>query len=854
MVTHTRRPSVLVAAGTETKLDPQPGFLSSALRRLSSGNTATLGKAAGSTNAMAPRKLMNVDHNRERARLAEFDQNKLRRVAFKVDVEIAGIAAAADEDENFTTPGTQSSPMTEDSKESKMAKYKDKSEGAAFKKSQTLSEDDPSTAAASERQARVEEEKTKSLIERHIAPHEAQDQSTIDIPTVTVDGETPPTTRKKEKKKKSEAERKERKERKRRHAEANGLIPLELTMEDSSDSSPTPTPPGATTPRRGQPTTDPLRIYKRCCQLRETTAIPLVKEQISKPSATLAEAPGTVASIDLSGSPMSLSDITTLGDWLAVVPVRRLILDNCRLTDEGLRIILSGLMGCKSQEQARHNKRLPKWYTKQSDVEQMGVIERLSLKNNTGISSMGWKYIALFLHLCKSLRGLDLTGIPFPNGAPSDLSRTSTISTSMSASAEPPAKSLDVGTLFSRAVSTRVGDRLEELILSNCGLSAPMLSAVIDSAVKCQIKRLGLANNQFDTDAVSHVVRFVTSGVCEGLDMGGNDLRGCGHLLTEVLDEKNMLMAMSLAGCNMSVQDLQAVLQHLSRLRNFKFIDLSSNQDLFLEGRDCLSVLRRGLPKLADLRRIHFQDVDMSSSQLISLSEILPDIPVLAHLSVLDNPKLIQCMNSRNADDQEDACAMFVSLMTAVRASKTLVAVEIEIPSAESNEVVKALASQVVAYSLRNLERSTLGDLGIQSDAMPEKLDKQPPEVLLHLVGHMEGYSQNHDHDEPAPDEDYMIASTGIVRALNTCLTNKDLTPQNLTPSPSGTATPTRGTASTPLRPPSSRKPKDVSRELCESARKIRKRLQPAMIKEDQAGNSLNYSTLVLECVVWVMC
>ena len=42
-------------------------------------------------------------------------------------------------------------------------------------------------------------------------------------------------------------------------------------------------------------------------------------------------------------------------------------------------------------------------------------------------------------------------------------------------------------------------------------------------------------------------------------------------------------------------------------------------------------------------------------------------------------------------------------MMAAVRVSRTLIAVDIEVPSAESNEVVRALASQIVAYSLRNL-------------------------------------------------------------------------------------------------------------------------------------------------------
>lgn len=824
----TRRPSVLVAAGTETRLDSSPNFLASALRRLSSSNAVTLSKHTPSRGAVGPRRIMNIDQNRQRSKIQEFDQNRLRRVAFKVDVEIAGISAQADEQQEVSTAASSG----ESNKGAKMAKYKDRSEGAALKKSQ-----------GQEEGATAQPETQRSLAEPEVGAIKAEINAEIAIEKQKDNDETPaegekPTTRKKEKKKRSEAERKERKERKRRHAEANGLVPLELVVDDDSDSS-NQTPPGASTPKRAQPTIDPLRIYKRCCALRETNIMATVKEQISKPSAVLSEAPGTVASVDLSGNEMSLADVQTLGDWLAVVPVRRLILDDCNLSDEAVRIILSGLSGCKSQEQARLNRKLPRHGTGELGTEQMGVIEKLSMKNNTAISTIGWRHIALFMHMCRSLRGLDLSGIPFPSIASAESQKLGlTRVTSLSNSQELPPKHVNPSTLFARALAERFGDRLEELILSGCVLETHAVGEIVDSVIKCKVKRLGLAHNDLDADAVEHIVRYVSSGVCEGLDMGGNNLQGAGHLLTQVLDESNPLFAMSLADCNLTVQDLRAVLEHVSQLRNFKFIDLSRNQALFGSSKDAVSVLRKRLPALKELKRIHLSNTDMNPDQLISLCEILPDVPSLAHVSVLENRKLIDCMNSNKGESQEEACAVFVSLMSAVRASKTLVAVEIEVPSHESSEVVKALASQVVAYSLRNLERTTLSDY-LDRSVMPERLDKQAPEVLLHLVGHMDGYSENHDNDEPAPDEDYMIASTGIVKALDVCLDNEErLASHNASPTASGTTTPRR---IDPLQPQGVKKPKDVSLELCESARKIRLRLRPAMVKEDRAGNTDAY-------------
>ncbi|KIX96196.1 uncharacterized protein Z520_07974 [Fonsecaea multimorphosa CBS 102226] len=849
VITHTapRRPSVLVAAGKETKLE-HPGFLSSALRRLSSSSNTTMGKGATS-GAICPRRVLNLDPHRERIKISEFDQNKLKRVSFCVDVEIAGFSSQADEDpEQFHRPAVSnaqkqnistSDKQVTSNKDSKDARFKEKGEGAALRAPKpTVEEKEKEEVVPSkpqpEGQAPASEERK-----------EAKDKDTSEM----LQGPEPiavPGTRKKEKKKRSEAERKERKERKRRHAEANGLVPLELTREDDdSDSNSSTTPPGASTPSRRPAegadgrTTDPLRIYKRCCQLRETTVLSKVKEQISKPSAGVAEAPGTVAVMDLSGYPMQLQDIVTLGDWLAIVPVRKLVLDNCGLTDEGVRVILSGLSSCKSAEQARQNRKLPKRLNGKTGKEQMGVIEKLSLKENPGITNLGWRHIALFMHMSRSLRAIDLSGIPFPKAG--DLSRTvSTTSSNSSGSTDATSRVMDLGTLVIYALAERLGDKLEELILSDCGLATANIRDLVDCAIKCRIRRLGLSGNNLDQEALGYLVRYIKSGHCEGLDLGSNDLHGIAYILAEAADNDCPLFAISLSDCNLTPGDLNSILIPFTKLKNLKFIDLSRNMALFNSQPSAVPVFRKFLPKLAPLKRLHLSDVGMTSEQVIALAEILPDCPSMAHLSILDNAPLIHAMNSRDASSQEEACAFFASLMTAVRVSETIVAVEIEMPSADSSEVVKALASQVVAYSLRNMERTTLTEVGVKPD---ELTGKDAPEVLLHLVGHMDGYSANYDKDEPAPDEDYMIASTGIVKALGVCLDRKDgnsrAQSRNISPTASGTSTP-RG----PLRQRRVSKPRDVSLELCESARKIRRRLQPVLVKEDRAGNHENYRRL----------
>jgi hypothetical protein len=192
------------------------------------------------------------------------------------------------------------------------------------------------------------------------------------------------------------------------------------------------------------------------------------------------------------------------------------------------------------------------------------------------------------------------------------------------------------------------------------------------------------------------------------------------------------------------------------------------------------------------------------------------------------------------------------------------------VPSSENSEIVKALAKQIVAYSLRNMERFAIADLTGDANStinattaltLPhggERAVKEitVPDVLLHLVGHVDGSSEDHDEDPPAPDEDYIIGGAGVVKALQYVLGEKENegkrtsipgTPTAHTPT---THTPTG--ALTPRDRPSSSaglvdrgKAMKMSKNLLESARKIRARLQPALAKEATSGNEMAYRRLV---------
>ncbi|KAL8809772.1 MAG: hypothetical protein Q9200_003125 [Gallowayella weberi] len=832
-VKDVKRPDVVSPQPPISPRSGNPGFLQSALRRLSSGGGASMGKMGGSGGICA-RKVMNVDPCRDRCEIPDLEPSKLRRVAFSVDVEIAPPAKyhedEVDEPEPPPPSGRPSLTQLEhhvDARRKRDQRLK-KSEGEALK--------NPTAVA--------EEKDTLGVVK---ATGENVD-NVVGSPDKTSDGSLQVPSRKKEKKKRSEEERKERKERKRAQALENGTKPIELTRHDSSSSAAGSPPTGeAMSKSTDRPTTDPLRIYRRCCQLRETPILKRITEQISSPSACPVDTPGVVFCLDLTGYWMQLPDIMTLGDYLAVVPVRKLILENCGLGDEAVRVILAGLLAAKTAEQAKHNKKLAKKCHQESKprLEQLGVVEKLSLKNNAKIGAEGWRHISYFINMSRSLKAIDLTGIPLPQPSP--------VGNSPPDGKISPQSAWDIPTILQKSIAERpAGSQLEELVIGECGLSSSTIGMIVEAVIRCRVRRLGLAHNNMTPEGLQHVIRYLQENFCEGLDLGGNDLWEHLHLLADVLDQNKPLYALSLADCNLSPSSISSLLPALVRLPNFRFIDLSHNRDLFADNPNALRLLRRYLPQLPIIKRVHLMDVAMTSEHAIALAEILPEIRTLAHLNILENHLISGLASAKDEAGQEEACALYASLMAAVRVSTTIVCIDIDVPTEDSSEVVRALAKQVVAYSLRNMENLPLtegSDTAIAALSNPHGGEKEVavPDVLLHLVGHVDGVPENHDNDEPAPDDDYIVGGTGVVKALGICLNraaDQRRGARDMSPAPdSGTMTPTRKVLQESE--VSKGKAKEMSKNLLGSARKIRARLHPALVREArEGGSSMAYKRL----------
>ncbi|KAL1899799.1 Microtubules assembly and stabilization protein [Sporothrix stenoceras] len=893
------------------KSSGQAGLLH-VLRRLSTsgGNT---GPAVKGNHGLVERRVLNVDRNRERCRLQELNQAKLRRVAFCVDVEIAPMPKYLDQDQVAKQATASVGPVPADKSQKK--KTIEKSEGDALKNAKALLPEDPNqpkptvnaasslVVAATEASNPVVSSAKPVPVSANAVPSPqnippqvppkkdangtASPKSSSSPPASTsgdaqTDGAASDPNRKKEKKKRSEEERKMRKERKRRQAEANGMIPMEIYL-DSDDSDTTggrkSTPSTVPTTPRTQlaPTTNPVRIYRRCCQLRETPILKKVTEQLADPAVFSSEH-GVVSKLDLTGYWLQLADLVTLGDFLAVVPIREVILENCGLNDEGLRVILAGLLAArKPQKKHIHLHHFHRHLHSNSsathmgqtvpvtaalphgEVHQGGFVERLVLKNNK-IGVEGWKHVCLFIYMCRSLKAFDLSNVVFPHVlVNSKASHSSQTPDAKSAAQQAPAKQqFDVCQLLSQSIGERLGgSTLELLNFGDTGLSSEQLGWIVDGIIQSGTKRLGLAHNDLDDAGVQHIARYLASGRCEGLDLGGNDLRDRLEVLADAAVTNNSLWALSLADCNLTPASLCKLLPKLVELSNFRFLDLSHNHELFEIRPSATILLRRYLPMMESLKRLHLSDVAMTSEQAIAIAEVLPEVKELAHLNILQNPELTKLADARTEESQEQACALYASFLAATRLSKSIVAVDMPVPTNESSEIVRAMAKQVLAYCLRNVDRVTLGNpaalvvLGnaksvppttdlpevVSSDSTSSKTslskgDADYPDVLQHLVGHDATIIDVDDDIEAAPDDDYVIGGTGVAQALECCLKNRG---PELTEGPPGANVVHDGdgalveAAGASL--PGPGKAKDMSKHLLQSARKIRLRLQPALQK-----------------------
>lgn len=756
---------------------------------------------------MVPRQTLNVDTKRDRCTLKSLEPSKLKRVGFRVDVEIAGSSSTYfSSDESGGIPAGEKAVST---------KLKEKGEGEALKHPTAVKEEKEkkgtvrasgeflgidssqprSGSISSAGDPRGSFSGTQGLFDVDFTASEDEGDA-----EVLVDGPSTPKS-------------------------ANLSTSIAARPRTAENT------PGVGPPKQDRPTTDPLRMYRRCCQLREAPVLKRISEQLGAMKEGVNDYPHIVRTLNLTGSRMLLADVVCLSDWLAIVPVENLLLEDANLTDEGVRHVLGSLLVTKVSDTKRRKrgKTSPSQLRQAATRKASGVIEKLTLKNNSKITSDGWRYICTFVHMSRSLKALDLSRITLPDTAPP----LRVLDTSQKREA------VELADLLYQAISQRkAGSHLEELIISECDLTTVQVGKITDAMIDSNIRRIGLAGNRLDRHGIEHVARCLRVGACTDLDISGTDLRANMEILADALATDHSLWALTLSNCNLDTASLGPLFTALVALPDLRFLDLSHNRNLFSGQPSGLAQLRKYIPKLDRLKRLQLVDCSVSAAQAVGLAEIMPEVRNLCYVNLLENPQLVALASATDQAGQEEACAFYASLMTAARISRTLLALDVDVPNRSATEIVQTLARQVVAYCLRNLDVYTalnLISLDDPAGALPS-VSGDPdagidvPELLRPFIG----YIGQHPHDvhDFSADDDYIAASVGVVKALGYFLgqTESDLPQQSRSSSPTSSAAAV-----------GSAKAKEMSKMLLASARQIRVQLQSAMERDAYGGNSIEY-------------
>lgn len=378
-------------------------------------------------------------------------------------------------------------------------------------------------------------------------------------------------------------------------------------------------------------------IYTRCCHLREILPIPATLKQLKNKSKPLQV-------LKLLNPKPTLIDALSFSDFIAITPITTVIFDNVCMTTEMLKHFLASLM-C--------NKHL----------------EKLSLRN-VAIDEVGWVYLCKFLAKNRSVKKLDISQQRIKSETKANCIRS--------------AMNWD---LFIDSLALRGG--IEELVINGCKLTDSVFEKLMNSAVRRSTYRLGVASVELNLFKAQIVADWVIGkeSKCVGVDIAFNDLsQGQLRPFIEAFKkgyENLKLVFFSLNSTNLNdVSEAEELIDALAPIKTLRFLDLSSLPDLFP---GLISKLSRSLPRYPALKRIHFDLNELTSPSIGAISDILPKVDGLFHVSFLGNRGL----------DHGSAGTLY----TAVKLSLTIFNLDLDY-----DLVPDDLSQKIAFYLMRNME------------------------------------------------------------------------------------------------------------------------------------------------------
>lgn len=408
-------------------------------------------------------------------------------------------------------------------------------------------------------------------------------------------------------------------------------------------------------------------IYTRCCHLREILPIPSTLRQVKGKTAPL-------QTLKFLNPRPTLIDILSFCDFISIIPIHTIVFDNVALTSEMFRIVLSSIVNSN-------------------------VLEKLGLRNVT-IDEEDWKIFCKFLIDNKSLIKLDISQ--------TKIRPESSISCYR--------ENMD-WSLFCQVLKRRKGKPLEELLLNGVkfnriplGIFQDLLHVFAKMNPKTNV-RLGLAVSDISLGCLKILFPWMSKYSVEGVDLAFNNLADLLKPIIEslsTLDFKH-LKYFTLNSTNISsVDDMALLIKYLSKLPNLQFLDLSNLPQLFP---NIIPDLHKYLPQFPSLKRIYFENNDLTYREISMICNILQKCKLISHVSLLSQHPPSTLENENHIDtelgkddsnkDLFNRHTLWATLYSLARSSPNLVSLDIDY-----DELSEEMRSRIALCLMRNMQRT----------------------------------------------------------------------------------------------------------------------------------------------------
>ncbi|KAF9982525.1 hypothetical protein BGZ75_006096 [Mortierella antarctica] len=333
--------------------------------------------------------------------------------------------------------------------------------------------------------------------------------------------------------------------------------------------------------------------------------------------------------------------------------------------------------------------------------------------DNKKIKSTGFKYISVFVKKTKSLKSLNVSGVPMDKKSVEFL-----------------AHALRVGRLG-------FGSRLEELRMDQCGLRGNLLETMAPAIRESNLRQVSMRSNRIGAsggvwigvlmrdydDQPNKAIpnnneeqgfKRVFPGVAnpellkrtrgvEVLDVSDNDLRQGADFVAQTLRRNMSLKCLVLANNNLDPARLAVLADALKLNIGLQALDLSNNRvgGPVVTG---INALTQKLSYNKTLTRLSLSNTGLQSEGAIALAEFLPETRTLTQLDLTGN-ELVDI-------------AGVMALSVSIRMNKSLTCLDMNVPPNDAE--FARLSRDILRACIRNMEDKTGTNAGMPSaDDMP---------------------------------------------------------------------------------------------------------------------------------------